>query len=345
MLALSATQAITPAVERTRSLLFRPFAWGTFLKLCAVGVLTEGFGGNFNSSHSNPRAHIGGAGSMPFHLTPNVVVTLVFLGLAVLVLAIVLFYVVIRLRFALFDCLIHQSKLIAPGWRKYRFQAFRFFLFSITVGLVLFIGLIAILLPFAAGFVRLFHETQRGGPFPIMAALGLILPLIPIFLLFVLLALAVDLVLRDFMLPHFALENASAGQAWAAVRAYIAREMGSFFLYAVLRIVLPVAAGIALVIALAIPCLLVFGSLGAAMVALHVAVHHAALGALIAGRIFEAILGLIIAAVALLLVVSVGGPLCIAVRNYALVFYGGRYQALGNILYPPQTSPAQPGIG
>jgi hypothetical protein len=343
MFALSAMQAITPAVERTRNLLFRPFAWGSFLKLCAVGVLTEGFGGNFNSSHNSPPAHVG-AGSMPFHFTPNVIAALVFLGVALLVLAIVFFYLVIRLRFAMFDCLIHESKLIAPGWRKYRFQAFRFFLVSIAVGFVLLLALIAVLFPFAAGFVRLFHETQRGGPFPIMAALGLILPLIPIFLLFVLLALAVDLILRDFMLPHFALENASAGQAWAAVRAHIAHEMGSFFLYAVLRIVLPIAAGIALMIALAIPCLFVFGSLGGAMVALHIAVHHAAMGILIAGSFFEAILGLIIAALALLLILGVGGPLCIAIRNYALVFYGGRYQALGDILYPPQALPIQPGI-
>jgi hypothetical protein len=339
MFALSATQAITPAVERTRNLLFRPFVWPTFLKLCAVGVLTEGFGGNFNSSHASPPAHVG-AGSMPFSITPSIIAALVFVAIAVLVLAIALFYVVVRLRFAMFDCLIHQSKLIAPGWHKYRFQAFRFFLFSIAVGVVLFIVLVAVLFPFAAGFVRIFHATQNGGPFPVMAALGLILPLVPVLLLFILGVLAVELILRDFMLPHFALENASAAQAWAAVRAHISREMGAFFLYAVLRIVLPIAAAVALAVALAIPGILVFGSLGAAILALHIAITHAATGVLIAGRLLEVLLGLLIVGLMLLLILSLGGPVGIAISNYALVFYGGRYQALGDILYPPTPSPA-----
>jgi hypothetical protein len=33
--------------------------------------------------------------------------------------------------------------------------------------------------------------------------------------------------------------------------------------------------------------------------------------------------------------VCLGGPLSTGLREYALIFYGGRYQALGNILYPP----------
>ena len=40
--------------------------------------------------------------------------------------------------------------------------------------------------------------------------------------------------------------------------------------------------------------------------------------------------------------VSVGGPLSIAIRNYALLFYGGRYRELGDILEPPQAAPAAP---
>jgi hypothetical protein len=57
-------------------------------------------------------------------------------------------------------------------------------------------------------------------------------------------------------------------------------------------------------------------------------------------RIFiEAVLGLIFFALALFLTICLGGPLSIAVRNYALVFYGGRYQVLGNILYPPPPAP------
>ena len=51
---LTAPEAISPALNRTASLLFRPFRWGTFLKLCAVAVLTEGASGNFPREQSRP---------------------------------------------------------------------------------------------------------------------------------------------------------------------------------------------------------------------------------------------------------------------------------------------------
>lgn len=42
----------------------------------------------------------------------------------------------------------------------------------------------------------------------------------------------------------------------------------------------------------------------------------------------------------LLLILGVFGPLSTAIRQYALVFYGARYQRLGEILYPPPPAPA-----
>jgi hypothetical protein len=41
--------------------------------------------------------------------------------------------------------------------------------------------------------------------------------------------------------------------------------------------------------------------------------------------------------------VCFGGPLSTATREYALIFYGGRYQSLGDILFPPvAATPAAP---
>ena len=37
---------------------------------------------------------------------------------------------------------------------------------------------------------------------------------------------------------------------------------------------------------------------------------------------------------ALLAGICLGGPLSTGIREYALIFYGGRYKALGDILYP-----------
>ena len=48
---------------------------------------------------------------------------------------------------------------------------------------------------------------------------------------------------------------------------------------------------------------------------------------------------------ALLASVCLGGPLSTGIREYALMFYGGRYQALGDILSPPPAPrPGEPQI-
>ena len=328
---LSATQAISPAVERTRDLLFRPFQWGTFLKLCAVAVFTEGASSNFNNHTGSTHSHAYSGGGMPFN--PAMIPLIAAIVLAAVVIAIVVFYFVVRLRFALFDCLIHQSRLIAPGWHRYRDQAFRFFELSIGVGIVFVAAIVVTMLPFIKGFWHAYQQSRMDGHFPSVELVALLLQFIPLILVFALAGVCVDVVMRDFMLPHYALENASAGQAWIAVYDRVTREPGAFLLYALLRVILPVVAIVALTIALIIPGLIVFGGLGLMMAGLHAAASNGS-GPL--AWLFMGIVGFVMLVLAVFATICVGGPLSIAIRNYALMFYGGRYPALGSILSPPE---------
>jgi hypothetical protein len=66
------------------------------------------------------------------------------------------------------------------------------------------------------------------------------------FFLLVLAGVVTDLILRDWILPHFALDNATAGEAWSRVWARIMAEKRQFFVYALLRVVLPLIAMVAL---------------------------------------------------------------------------------------------------
>jgi hypothetical protein len=338
---LSAAEAISPALNRTKRLLFQPFRWGTFLKLCAVAVLTEGFSGNyrFNNSSSAPPAS---ASSTMFTLNPNWVVGFAAIAVSAVILGFVLLYLVVRLRFALFNCLIHQTRWIRPGWNMYREQAQRFYLLSIGVGIVFLAAAVAALLPFANGFFRLFKEGRLVVHTDWAALIPLVLQLAPVLLALMLAALAIDVILRDFMLPHIALENATVGDAWSAVVERIATEKGSFVLYAFLRIVLPMVAYIGLFIVLVIPMFLVFLVPGALIAAIHAVTVNASAGVAAVGIFFEVVLGVALVALGVLLAIACGGPLCVAIRNYALVFYGGRYKALGDILYPP--APVQPTV-
>ncbi len=337
MSALSAADAIAPAIQRTRMFLFQPFRWGTFLKLCLVAVVTEGLG-NFRSSNGGGGGSHGGGPviNSPFDLSPAWIAAMVAMSLLVILLVCFVFYMITRLRFAYFHCLVHNTKEIRPGWESYRPQAMRFFWLNVAVGccFVLLVGLM--LLPFAAGLWRLFRVAQAGGHVDVGSVLTFVLPMIPIILLVIVAGILMDMVLRDWMLPHMALENATAGQAWAAVWDHVSREKGQFFAYALLRLILPILAWIVAFVVLLIPGLILAAALAAIELGIHAAFANATGAAEVAGVALQVFFGGVAFVFAVLASLCVGGPVSTGLREYALMFYGGRYQRLGDVLSSPR---------
>jgi len=95
---------------------------------------------------------------------------------------------------------------------------------------------------------------------------------------------------------------------------------------------------------LAIPGLAVVGVIAAMEYGLHSAFADASGSAAVAGIMLQVFFGLVAAGLTLLASICLGGPLSTGVREYALVFYGGRYRLLGDLLYPPvPAAPASPG--
>lgn len=354
MPAISAVDAIGPAIQRTRTFLFQPFRFSTYLKLCLVAVFTEGFGANFgfnvpySGSHSSSHTH--GLNSSPLNssflnssfiappsrLTPGLIVAIVAGALAAFVIGILFFYLITRLRFAYFHCLVHNNRQIRPGWTLYRSQAHRFFWLNILVGIAFLLLTALIAAPFVAGFWSIARHTSPGGHPPVGVIVSLLLILLPVVFLLALAAVTADLVLRDFILPHFALQNATATQAWTETWARIKTEKLAFFVYWILRLILPVAVMMGLFLVLIIPGLIflaVFGLLG---VGIHMALATATAVLRIA---LEVLLALVAFAIAMLVGICVGGPLSTAIRQYALLFYGARYPQLGALLFPPSDTP------
>jgi MFS family permease len=343
MIAISAADAVSPAIQRTRDFLFRPFNWGTYLKLGLVAIITEGTGSNFHSHTSSQGGHAPGhgpSGTPLFHLTPEMVAVIVAAVLAAIVLSFVICYLVTRLRFAFFHCLVNNSTEIRPGWRLYGAQAARFFWLNVVVGFCFLLLVVLVALPFVAGFWRLIHEIPPGGQPDPWLLLSLVLPLIPVILLLVLAGILVDIILRDWMLPHYALDDATAGEAWAEVWDCIRAEKRQFFVYALLRVVLPTIATIGLIVVLLIPGLIVAGSFGVFEYGIHSAFAGATGASAVVGIIIQVFFGLIAFFLMLLASICLGGPVSTGIREYALIFYGGRYQALGEMLYPPPTTAA-----
>ena len=337
MRAFSAADSVSLAIQRTRDFLFTQFNWGTYLKLGLVAIITEGSWSSLRSS-SKGASHSSGQGPMiisPFHIPAIWIAASVAVILLVIVVSLFVFYLVTRLRFAFFHCLVYKTKEIRPGWRLYREPASRFFWLNVVVGFC-FLALVGLLsLPFVAGFWRLFRETQHAARPDIGMLLSLVLPLIPIILVLVLVGLVTDLVLRDWMMPHYALDNATAGEAWAEVWASIKAEHRQFLAYILLRVVLPTIAMVALFMVLLIPGAILAGAFGAIEYGVHSAFANSTGGAAVAGTILQAFFALVALIFMALAGICLGGPLSTGIREYALLFYGGRYPVLGNILEPP----------
>jgi hypothetical protein len=169
-----------------------------------------------------------------------------------------------------------------------------------------------------------------------------VLPLIPIILIMIVIGVLADIILRDWMLPHYALDDASAGEAWSRVWAHIMAEKLQFFVYIVLRLLLPTIAMVGLFLVLAIPGLILAGSLAIVEWGIHSVFADSTGSSAVVGVLLQVFFGVLGFGFALLAGICLGGPVSTAVREYALVFYGGRYPVLGNILYPapaPQPHP------
>jgi hypothetical protein len=91
-----------------------------------------------------------------------------------------------------------------------------------------------------------------------------------------------------------------------------------------------------------IPGAALAGAFAAIFYGIHSAFAGATGGAMVAGIAVQAFFAVVAFVFALLLSICLGGPIATATREFALAFYGGRYQALGNALYPPP--PPQLGV-
>src|ERR1700751_2761488 len=184
MRAVSAADSVSLAIQRTREFLFSSFNWGTYLKLGLVAIITEGSWSSLRSS-SNGGSHSSGTGPMitsPSQIPMVWIAACVAALLLVIVVSLFVFYLVTRLRFAFFHCLIYKTKELRPGWHLYREPATRFFWLNVVVGFC-FLALVGLLsLPFVAGFLRLFREVRHAGRPDIGMVLSLVLPMVPIIL-------------------------------------------------------------------------------------------------------------------------------------------------------------------
>jgi len=341
---ISAAQAISPAIERTKQFLFRPFLLGRFLKLTLVAVLTEGGMSSCNFNSHTPSRKVG-PWDVPFHWPTMHFPAIAAIGgmiaivlLITIPIGLLIGYLLIRLRFSYFDCVVYEQDQIAPGWRRYHRQALRYLGLNVIVGVAFWIVLIPLGYALYQHFKPLFDSIGSANPPGFADFLPLIAYVVPAAIILALAGYLVQTTMSCFVLPRMAIEDAAIQEALEDVWSDLAAEPGQFALFFFLRILLSVVASILGLILLMVPLI--------PMVVLGVIVGlilKAASTTLALG------LGIPLAVLAvfvfLLAVIGVSGTIGTFRRNYALMFYGGRYPELAVMLWPPlPAAPIPPSI-
>jgi hypothetical protein len=340
---LSASEAIGPALQRTRDFLARPFRWRTFFKLAAVAFFAE-LGSGFNSSFSH------GTGNSAHGLPPAVLAFIiafaVVIGFVSLVIGLILLYIGSRLQLVLVELVATRQSWVGPVWRRVSSTTWRW----IGLKLLFFLGILLVTLPLTIPVILYFvhhaHEIGGGGFFSgfhiaqiILFVAGAILVLIAIGVVY--------LLIRDLALPFMALEDRSISDSLSRLRAIVEAEPGQVALYVLLRVLLGIGFGIVAEIALVLVLLISLIPPGIIGLVLWLSLHNAGPAGYVALVGLAILAGLLFFCWAIFVAVCLVGPALTFGQAYALYFLGGRYPLLGDLLdrsTPPPEYAFTPGF-
>jgi len=335
MKVLSASEAVWPALLRTYSYLFRAFKVETFLKVAAIATISEGFLVSFR--FLVPNAHpfeVDWSALEAFLLAPAFLPVTIIAAMALFLVGVYCVFVTTRVRFGFFHCLIHQTRDLRAAMGLYTQEADRFFSACMLVWLTLMVLAVLSVVLFAIAAYGVYATPTPEGKFDLGHFFILFLPCFGVAVALMLATCVAQIVLNDFILPHMAIEGAPFKKAWADVRARINANRETFVSYFILRLGMPLLLGMVLGFAAWVVGLIVFGILG---------ISAAGFAAVLDGTsdmrayllvVAQAIFLLLGLGAGFVLTVSSAGPVGVFMRSYALVFYGGHYKALGNLLEP-----------
>jgi hypothetical protein len=340
---LSAFDAISPAFSRTRLILFSPFRKGRTWKLALTAYLSIGstiFLPYFLIAFFFiPMAYrVGGSSAVAILVILCAVFSLIYL---------VLFYLCSRLRFAIFDIVLNRGEFIAPAWRKYGPQSFKWTAFKVIFGTIV-TAIIAVPIaawirhlipifatlpadqakqPLSPQFISLLF-TMYGTLFLLYAGLGLFY--------------FVSSLLGDFIIPSLALEDTTLTIAFQRIGQLIRREPGQFTLYAILKLGIALTAYMAVSIAFYIVILIAILVIGLIALLIGYLLHlaHVPTAVLM-------VLGILLAIASYFFLFLYGmaigiGSVLILMESYTLYFLSGRYPLLGDLLQKSTPPPAIP---
>jgi hypothetical protein len=343
MTPISAVNAISPSLEWTRNLLFRPFRLSVWIRFAVLGFLTGEMssGGGFNFSlppmpktHGSESQHL--LPSMG-HLPPYVLPVIIVLAAALVVLVLVFMYLGSVFRFVLLEAVITGRVRLREGFARWQDRGQRLFVWQLIYAVVLWTAVAVVigtplLVAWSAGVFRNPHSHLA------LLILGGILLFGALLILFAV-AMIIWVLTKDFVAPIMALERVGPVEGWRRLLPLMTTQKGSYAGYIGMKIALALAAGILVGIAGFIAVLLLLVPAGIVALVAYFAAQAMGVGWSVWTITAAIVAGAVLLALLLFLMAMIAVPMVVFFQCYVLRFFAGRYEPLARWMYPPQLSP------
>lgn len=257
---VSVVEPLTPAIDRVKTVLFRPFDLGKWFVIgfCAwLAYLGQGGGGGGGGTPPTG-GRSGGAGPRDvfFQARDYVVANLswivplaVFGVVFVVAMWLLVTWLSSRGRLMFLHCVATNRAEVKVPWNKYASQATSLFVFRLVMHVIGFFGVICPIIFFA---LLIFGMVSAGEP-----AVGGIVGGVCIFLAVILVGICltvVGLFTADFVEPIMMLRMTSCTAAWGEFIDVLRANKGRFFIYVLFKIVIAMAIGVVMMLIVCATC-------------------------------------------------------------------------------------------
>lgn len=261
---ISVTEPVSPALERVKQMLFKPFDLGKWFTIgfCAwlayLGESGGSGGGNFSNSYNRTNSGQTGESFRHFYdrardFTVNNLYWIIPAAVAVVILLFIVWVVILWLncrgKFMFLHCVALDKAEVVEPWHKFGNEADSLFWFRLVVGLISAVLTLPLLAMIAVLILRMVLHGEPNAV-AIMLAIGLAL-------LFVLLVIVLALIQKfttDFVVPILFLRGGKCLNAWKEFLGLLCANAGYFALYVLFQILLSIAIGVIVLFAILLTC-------------------------------------------------------------------------------------------
>jgi hypothetical protein len=267
---ISVIDPISPAIERVKVMLFKPFDLGKWFTVgfCAwlaylgTGGGSGGGGGNWNAPrgpHEQQAEIAEGINAAKEYVLDNLfwIIPAVIIGVVVMIgLGLLITWLNSRGRFMFLHCVATNKSEVKVPWHKFRKHANSLFLFRIVLGII---GLAIVAVPILGIVLFIIMMVAKAAPVVVFVPITIILGLI-LFMLAIVLSLIRKFTF-DFVVPIMFLQTASGAShaahcvaGWREFLTILSVNKARLALYILFQIVIAIVIGTIIFIGFCIGC-------------------------------------------------------------------------------------------